>query len=374
METCYALGERGHDVRLLVRPDTARQPRDPFEFYGLASLARLQIEHAPVAGPQPVRRITYVTCAVATAIRNQRHIDVVMTRDLMVASALVRAPRSTRPPLVYESHGLAAVFAETRPEMMSGGPPASARKLRRLESRERRVWRHAEGYVTITQGLADDLATRFGARANVATIHDGARLPPDRRFTPPRPQPHPRAVYAGHLYPWKGVDVLIRALVHLPHLQAVIAGGHPAESDRARLEALAAEVGVRDRVTFTGFIGRREVADLLASADVLVMPHTGTPVSERYASPLKLFEYMAAGKPIVASNLSAVREVVRDGDTACLVPPGDDRALASGLARVLDDPAFAGRIARAAFDAAADYTWARRAERLEAVLTEATRS
>lgn len=375
METCYALGERGHDVRLLVRPDTARQPRDPFEFYGLAPLATLRIDHVRVAGPEPVRRMTYVAHAVISAVAGRRDIDVVMTRDLMVGAALVRLSRQARPPVTYESHGVATVFAETRPEMMSGGSGASAGKLRRLAAREQRVWKRAEGYVTITQGLADDLAHRFGERANVASIHDGARLPAARRFMEPAPAgPSPLVVYAGHLYPWKGVDVLVKALVHLPNVRTVIVGGHPAEGDRARLEALASELGVGNRVTFTGFISRLKVAEVLGSADVLVMPHTSTPVSDRYASPLKLFEYMAAGKPIVASNLSAVREVLRDGDTACLVSPGDDRALASGIARVLGDPAWAARIARAAFDAASAYTWARRAERLEAVLTEAARS
>ena len=113
---------------------------------------------------------------------------------------------------------------------------------------------------------------------------------------------------------------------------------------------------------------RREVAPLLERADVLVMPHTATPVSERYASPLKLFEYMALGKPIVASDLAAVREVLRDGENACLVTAGDPASLASGIAQRARTSRF-GRAHRArAFEAAASYTWARRAERLDALL------
>ncbi len=374
METCYALVERGHEVRLLVRPDTAHQPRDPFEFYGLAPLASLQIERVPVTGPEPVRRLTYVGAAVGAALGGRRRVDVVMTRDLMVAATALRAPRWGRAPIVYESHGLAPVFAETQPDMLSGGRGAPGRKLRRLAARESRVWRRAEGYVTITKGLADDLASRFGPRRNAAVVPDGARVDPARRFSVPAPGPSPLVVYAGHLYPWKGVDVLIRALAHLPHVRAAIAGGHPAEGDRARLESLASGLGLSGRVTFTGFISRAEVSSLLGSADVVVMPHTSTPVSDRYASPLKLFEYMAAGKPIVASNLSAVREVLRDGETACLVAPGDERALAAGIARVLDDRTLAARIAHTAFDEAVEYTWTRRADRLEAVLAGAARS
>jgi glycosyltransferase involved in cell wall biosynthesis len=115
------------------------------------------------------------------------------------------------------------------------------------------------------------------------------------------------------------------------------------------------------------------VTALLEQADVLVMPHTATPVSERYASPLKLFEYMALGKPIVASDLSAVREVLRDGETACLVKASDSTSLASGITKVLEHPDLAEQIARRAFDAAASYTWARRAERLDALLGVVTR-
>src|SRR4029077_13535157 len=125
--------------------------------------------------------------------------------------------------------------------------------------------------------------------------------------------------------------------------------------DLARLQALAAALGIADRVTFTGLVPRRDVRGTLEQADVLVMPHTATPVSERYASPLKLFEYMEVGKPIVASDLAPVREVLRDRGNACLVRPGDPEALAAGLRRVLADRAFAGRVARAAFDGAASY-------------------
>ncbi len=371
METCYALVERGHEVRLLVRPDTASRPRDPFEFYGLVPLAGLQIEAVPVSGSEQVRRLTYVGRALRAVMGAARRIDVAMTRDLTVADLVVRVPRFLRPPVVYESHGLAPVFAETRSEMMTGGAAAPAAKLRRLAAREARVWRGAEGYVTITAGLEQDLTSRFGSRRNVATVPDGARLPAARLFAAPGAPVSPVVVYAGHLYPWKGVDTLLRALVHVPAARAIIAGGHPAETDLARVKQLAADLGLGGRVTFTGFISRQEVAALLASADVLVMPHTATPVSERYASPLKLFEYMAAGKPIVASDLSAVREVLRDGDNACLVTPGDPRALAAAIARVLADPVFAERIGRLAFDEAERYTWARRAERLEPVLSAA---
>ena len=127
------------------------------------------------------------------------------------------------------------------------------------------------------------------------------------------------------------MDVLLRALAQLPAVRGVVVGGHPAERDLLRLQALAARAGHRRTACASrgSCIGPKSPG-LLEQADVLVMPHTATPVSERYASPLKLFEYMASGKPIVASDLSAVREVLRDGENACLVQRGRSRGAGSG--------------------------------------------
>ena len=373
IETCYALAERGHRVSLLVRPDTASPPRDPLQFYGLPPHSRLVVQRAPVAGPQVVRRAMYLAQGLKATV-SQGRLDALLTRDLGAASILLGLPKPIRPPLVYESHGLAPVFAETLPELLSGGRAGSMSKVRRLFARERRVWRLAEGYITITAGLMKDLTDRFGSRGNAEVIPDGVRLSSARRFTPPRTTAAPLVAYAGHLYPWKGVDVLLEALTRAPLVRARIVGGHPAEGDLGRLKALAQRLGIESRVEFVGFVHRTAVPGLLEQADVLVLPHTATPVSERYASPLKLFEYMAAGKPIVASDLSAVREILRDGQNACLVPPGDAAALAAGLARALADPSFAERIARSAYEEAASYTWARRAERLEHLLERVRRS
>lgn len=374
VETCCALVDRGHTVVLLVRPDTARPPRDPFVFYGLEPRARFLLQRASVFGPPPLRRLGYLARAFGATASGRGGADVVMTRDLGVASLALRLPKWVRPPVVYESHGFAPVFAETMPELVSSAPSASKSKLRRLLTREERVWRLAEGYVTITNGVAEEMVGRFGTRDALAVIPDGVRLDPLRRFAPPRQTASPVIAYVGHLYPWKGVDVLLRALALLPDAHGAIVGGHPAEGDLARLQALAADLQIQQRVSFSGLVPRSEVGQHLERADVLVMPHTTTRVSERYASPLKLFEYMAAGKPIVASDVPSVREVLRDGENACLVRPGDPQSLASGIAKLLQDRRLAERLARCAFEDALSYTWDRRAEQLEQMFERAVRS
>jgi glycosyltransferase involved in cell wall biosynthesis len=460
METCYALAERGHHVDLVVRPDTQAPARDPFEFYGLSPLERLAIERAPVTGPGiPAigRRIGYLAFAAGRAMGASRA-DILMTRDLTVASLLLRLP--SRPPLVYESHGYAPDVAAALPDLVSTARPPSRAKLTRLAKREAQVWKRADGYVTITAGLAEELTTRFGARPRLAVVPDGTRIP-GRRYAdranprgadprdahyadsgnadhadprdadrkdlaghspssptsePPnarasdlpnvrasdlpsvraserptvRPsdlpsvrtseRPNVRASdadhispvvvgYAGHLYAWKGVDLLLEALARVPEVRGLIVGGHEKESDLGRLRALAARLGIQNRVTFTGQLPPAAVPEQLARADILVLPNPASAISTRATSPLKLFEYMAARRAIVAADLPSLREVLTDDVNAVFVAPADVEALAAGIRRLVNDAAMRERLAAAAGQAVAEYSWSRRAERLEALFT-----
>ena len=107
METCYALAERGHDVRLVVKPDTHTPARDPFEFYGRPKLASLVIERANTPpGAGILQRVGYMSFVFGRAFGKGRA-DVILTRDLGVAAALLRMPSGSRAPMVYESHGYA---------------------------------------------------------------------------------------------------------------------------------------------------------------------------------------------------------------------------------------------------------------------------
>jgi len=377
-ETCHALAMRGHDVTLLVRPDSHDPPRDPFAFYGLPPEPRLTIARASASTPSGIarraaatglaRRAAYLAAAMRQVLFGRY--DVVLTRDLGAAALLVRWPRFLRPPVVYESHGYAPAVSGARSDLLTGGRSASTAKQRRLAGAEARVWRQAEGYVTITRALADELTARLGARERLAVVPDGVRIASDRVMPDlVRPAGHvPVVAYAGHLYPWKGVEVVLGALTLLPDVRGLIVGGHPGELDLDRLRSLAASQGLTERVTFTGMVDPPRVRHLLADADVLVLPNTSSRISSSYSSPLKLFEYMAAGRPIVASDLPAIREVLRDGENARLVVPGDQAALAAGIRDVVRDRATATRLARVAFEEAAAYAWSARAERLEPVL------
>lgn len=369
MATCQALATRGHDVTLVTRPDTGiAAPRDPFAFYGLAPTSMLTWRTIPARTDRRASRVAFLVGALAIALGHRE--AVVYTRDLGLAAFLARVPAARRPRLVYESHGIAPVVSAELPTLL--GQPAlapSAAKLRRLDRRERRVWTRAAGYVTITHALAGDLAARYGPRPDVVVAPDGAAEAP---AAPATRDAAPVAAYAGHLYPWKGADVFVRALAQAPDVRGLIVGGHPAERDRARIDALAAAVGVAGRLEMTGLVPSSDVGTHLARATVLVLPNVATTISDRYTSPLKLFEYLWTGLPIVASDLAAIREVLTDGLTALLVPPGDAGALAQALVRVSTDRTLASTLGAAARALAPRFTWHARAARLEAALVGAT--
>ena len=118
-------------------------------------------------------------------------------------------------------------------------------------------------------------------------------------------------------------------------------------------------------VVFAGHVAPERVPLYQAAADVLVLPNTAqATISREHTSPLKLFEYMAAGRPIVASDLPSLREVLRHGDNAWLVQPDDPAALAQGIQHLLAEPTLAARLAAQAQEEVQAYTWEQRAERI----------
>jgi len=376
METCHALAARGHAVTLIVRPDTHTPPRDPYIFYGLPRIPALHIEVAPLTGPPAARRAGYLTFALGRALGRARQ-DLIFTRDLVLASLALRIPAALRAPVVYEAHTIAADAAAARPDLLTGAAPASPAKLRRLAARDARVWRAADGYVTITAGLARELERRFAPRPRLAVVPDGTRTCDDSAATPPsatgaaRDRPFTIG-YAGHLYPWKGVELILEAVLALPDTRGLIVGGHDKEPDLARLKQQAADLDCASRIDFTGPVPPSDVAARLRDADVLILPNPKSAISTEFTSPLKLFEYMASGRPIVASDLPSLREILRDGENALLVEPGNPQALVAGITRIKDDPELGARLARQAREDVCAFTWARRAERLEALFQDVT--
>ena len=139
-------------------------------------------------------------------------------------------------------------------------------------------------------------------------------------------------------------------------------GGTP--EDLPRIEMIVTAPGSH-RVKLVGYVPPTQVPTYLAAADVLTVPNSAkAAVSRYYTSPLKLFEYMASGRPIIASDLPSLREIITHEETALLVPPDDARAFAAAVERLRYDADLARRLAANSLQLVADYTWDNRAAQI----------
>lgn len=274
--------------------------------------------------------------------------SIVYSRDAWSLALLPRAMHS-RHAVFFEVHDL----------------PEDEGRLKKLIETLRRC----AGVVTITRGLAADLVARGvdeGAILVLPDAYDARRFaqPLDRAAARKRigvAVDRPLAVYAGHLFPWKGGDVLVEAAAGAG-FDVLMVGGR--EDDRARVAARIAAIGAKN-IHLKAPVPPGEVPEYLAAADVLVLPNSKkTRISERYTSPLKLFEYLAMGRPIVASKLPSLEEVLVDGENARLVTPDDPAALRAGIEEVLRDRGLADALAQRGRAIADTYTFETRAREL----------
>jgi D-inositol-3-phosphate glycosyltransferase len=174
-------------------------------------------------------------------------------------------------------------------------------------------------------------------------------------------------LFVGRLERLKGVDVAIRALALLKDrahddLRLLILGEDSKEGDeseKARLRAVAAAEGVRDRVDFLGSVAHHELPYFYSAADVLVMPS----YSESFG--LVGLEAQACGRPVVGSDVTGLRSVIRDAVSGYLIQGHDPAAYAERIGRLLDDPELAQQMGRRGRLLAQRFSWTRTADRLQ---------
>lgn len=182
----------------------------------------------------------------------------------------------------------------------------------------------------------------------------------------------PLLVFVGSFYQWHDVATLLRAFAlvrrHHPAARLLLVGEG---AERARMMLLAQQLGLGEAAHFTGFVSHAEVVRYINAADVALVP-VPKMENEMWLSPMKLFEYMAAGKAVVASALGQIVDVLRDGENGLLVPPGDDAALAQAVCRLIADAPLRERLGwQAREDAVRYHSWEQYLSRLEAVFVEA---
>ena len=348
MKVCQAFVELGHDVRLWV-PRT----RTPFDWgearvhYGL----RREFPVTFVGGWTALRRWDVGLASALAAMRWGADLYYVWPYQAAALLSLLGRPTA------LEVHDQPAGLA---------GP-----WLFRLSLRGRGLRR----VLPITESLRAALERSYGAglrppRAVVlpsgVDVEAYAHMPspPEARRRLGLPKAF-TATYTGHLYPGRGIELLAELARRNPLISFVWAGGEPND-----VEDWAARLRARqiDNVCLLGFVPQARLPSVHAASDVLLMPYarritvsSGGDTSA-FTSPLKAFEYMAAGRAILASDLPVLHEAL-DERLAILLPPEDVDAWDTALRMIRADPARRKALAGAARRAAGRYSWTERARR-----------
>ncbi len=291
------------------------------------------------------------------------------------ALRLWRACRRFRPDIIYERYNLffvaGALLARLRsvPFYVEVNAPLAderarnggVRLLASARMMERFVWRSATRIVAVTGVLRDLIAEQGAPRERIAVVPNGIDID---RFSPGSLASEHRDIvtvgFVGFMRAWHGLDALLDAAAMRSNarVRLLIAGDGPAQAD---LRARAERLGLAERVRFTGLAAPDAVPGLLSEMDIAVQPKVVA-----YASPLKIFEYMAAGRAIVAPDQANIREILRHEETALLFDPGGEDALWQAIRRLIEDPQLRFRLSAAARSEITrrDFTWHANAVRL----------
>jgi glycosyltransferase involved in cell wall biosynthesis len=340
MKMCQALARNGHDVTLFAGGRPPDRIGDLYEYYGVQNTFPLKL--LPLARMRGATLLSLPPLYRALKAYDRRD-TLVYARSIY--GAFLAARMGFR--IIYEAHA----------------PPAHVL----IHWLEKRLFR-TEGFqklIVISESLKRMYLSTYGSIRCVDVCHDAADVPsagtmPEYAW-PGRPE-RLQIGYVGHLYRGRGIDLILACAERLPQYDFHIVGG--TEHDLAHWRPRGGA-----NVYFHGFIPPAQVPAVLSRCDVLLLPYQkdlslgGRNIdTSGWMSPMKLFEYMAARKAIIASDLPVLREVLNE-DNALLVRTDDLDGWVAAL-RACEDPPYRERHAAAAHaDFLANYTWDKRAAR-----------
>jgi len=347
MKMCEAFAELGIEVEIVVPKRSAKAliNEDPFVFYNVAKIFKITRLFCVDLTPGGTSLFNFLlrTFSFLCSARIYlffKSFDVLYTRE-QFAGIFFRK-------VVYELHYL----------------PKKISLYHKIN------WHKAKGLIVLTRFIKDQLVL-WGIKENKILVEGDAvsleefslviskeearkslALPPDKKII----------LYTGSFFThsWKGVDVLLKSASHLSNEYLfVFVGGNEKE-----IEQVKKEYG-QNNLLFVGQKLHKEIPYYLRAADVLVLPNKkGDDHSEKFTSPLKLFEYMAAGRPIVASDLPSIKEILNDKN-AIFFEPNNPELLALGIKKIFQDSDLAQYLADQALSDVQKYSWSARAKKIE---------
>ena len=337
MNTCSSLSKEKIEVLLLV-PQRKNVVKDsPFDFYHLPR--SFNIKKLPVIDLYPLRFIPESVSGFFSSISflvSARlylfffHYDILFTREDL--------SRFFFKNYVYEIH---------MPEQLKFGG-FKPKKIIVISN-------HIKS-VLLKKGFKEKDILVSPDAVNLSMFQNLDKLEARRRLNLPKDKKI--VMYWGNFKAWKGIDTLAESVKYMRNYFIVMIGGTK-DTDIARIRKM---VTGENNVLVEGFKDQELLPTYLASADVLVLPNTAKDENSRlFTSPLKLFEYMASRRPIVASNVPALREILNDSN-AMFFNPDDPKNLARTVELTLQDNLRAQNVANQAFKDVERYTWDKRAK------------
>jgi PEP-CTERM/exosortase A-associated glycosyltransferase len=269
---------------------------------------------------------------------------------VLVGLPALRAARRRGLPLVYEVRDLWENASVDRGKF-------GERSARYAVARAAETWllRRADAVVTICEMLREELAYRLARAGGISIVPNGVDT---ARFAPRPPREDLRARfglrgktvigYVGTFQPYEGLDTLIAAL---PRIAAAVPAAHlllvGSGSEGPRLRAEVEAGGLGAQVTFAGQVPHEEIVDVYPLLDLLVYPRILTRTTS-LTTPLKPLEAMAMARPVLASDVPAMRELVRPGETGSMFRAGDSESLAAKAIAALGNPEWQRALAERA--------------------------
>ena len=287
-----------------------------------------------------------------------REYDAIYVRAHQLAFAMARLAFRLGIPVIQESNGPYEDLYIAYPQARIAAPI--------FDAMQRWQYRHASAIVAVADGLAAWL--KHEARHDRVVVNgNGANVEAFSPDVPRRPGlPERFAVFFGQFPAWQGISTLLEAvkLAEWPDGLPLVFVGDGAL--RPEVEAAVAETP--ERVVYLGRLSYREVAGVVAHAVVSFVPMVA-PERETMFSPLKLYESMACGVPVIATDVIGISEVVSRWQCGVLVPAGDARAIAEAVASLRADPDAGAQMGRRGREAAVEhYSWRARArQRLDVI-------
>ena len=345
MKTAEAFMSAGATIEVVSPTRRYRSPGDPFAYYGVTH--RFELASLVIPDFLHYGRFGFLVSTIwfSEKVRWMKSFwqaDIIYSRDALVLLQYLLLGRI----LVFEAHH----------------KPTFAARI---------VARRAHRLVVISQGLREEYEKIGIAKEKIIVapdavdehLFDGVLGQADARAQLGFDEHVKVVLYAGHLYERKGAATLANAAGLLPEAKCVFVGGSPEE-----VTVFKKHWGGAENIRIEGHVPHESVPLYLRAADILVIPNSGKDEdSARFTSPMKLFEYMASGTPIIASDLPSLREILSE-DSAYFVEADNAEALATGIKSILVDIRSAQERAERARSVVMEHSWSARGQTILAAL------